>query len=152
MFVIIGELGNCFIMSSGHHSGWSLLGSEFLDMSRLVGSIRWKAADHLFVLSNSDTFALQDLNVLESRENLVLDNEDSLHLIPTAFLDCEWLVLESFECTWSGQINGDVWSAFNFLESCQFATSRFLKQAYQSKRLDDACSGIIWVANGGTGT
>jgi hypothetical protein len=113
--VIVDELGDSFIMTSGEHARRSLFWSERLHVHWLVSGVRWIASNHLLVLANSDALALESLNVFQTRQDFMLDDERGLHLVSAAFLDGEWLVFETLDGTWGGKIYGNVWPAFNFL-------------------------------------
>jgi len=81
MIVIINELGDSFVMASSKHPRRSLFWGELFDVYWLVGCVGRVASNHLFVLSNSDTFAPESLNVFQTRQDFVLDDEGGLHLV-----------------------------------------------------------------------
>jgi len=74
-----------------------------------------EAANHLLVLANSDTLALDGLDVFETRENFVVDGEKDLHLVFGAFLDGERVLAEGIEGARLCEINSDVGPTLNFL-------------------------------------
>lgn len=85
--------------------------------------------NHFLILANTNTLALDDLDVVQSRQNLVLDLELRRHAELGALLDFERLVLESGFRTLFGQVDGDGWAAFRV----------------HGQREDDAVAWIIWV-------
>lgn len=115
MIVVIDKLGDSFIMPSREHPGRGLFLSELLHVHWLISGVGWIASNHLLVLANSDAFTLESLNVFQTREDFMLDDERGLHLVPAAFLDGERLVFERLDSTCGGEIYRDVWSAFDFL-------------------------------------
>lgn len=89
--------------------------SELFDMDWLVCGVGRITSDHLLVLAEWNTLALDLLDVFETRKDVVLDDECSLHLVFATLLDGEWLSLQRFQSTWLGEVNGDISSAFDFL-------------------------------------
>lgn len=67
--------------------------------------------NHLLVLANPDTLPLHNLNVLETRQNLMLNLELGNHGELGALLDLERLVLQGILGTLLGKINCDRWAA-----------------------------------------
>jgi hypothetical protein len=96
-----------------------------------VGSI---AAEHFLVLANTDTLALDDLDVLEATEDIVVDLEDNLDVELGTLLDGEGLVLEAVHSTGGRQLDHDVGAAIGD----------------QGQRFDDAL-GVVGLADGFTG-
>lgn len=70
-----------------------------------VGSI---AAEHLLVLADTDTLALNGLDVLEATENIVVDLENDLDVELGTLLDGEGLVLEAVDGLGARQLDHDV--------------------------------------------
>lgn len=65
------------------------------------------AYNHLLVLADSDTLSLDDLNVVKTRQDFMLDLESGCHAELDTLLDLEWLVLECSLRTLGREINGD---------------------------------------------
>jgi hypothetical protein len=80
--------------------------------------------------------ALDDLDVLETRENLMLDAEGSLHTEFNALLDGEGILLEVFHSIGLGQVNDDVWASLDL----------------ETERGDDDGAGIVGVSEAVTTT
>lgn len=59
----------------------------------------------------------------------MLHDKGRLHAERGAFFDDEWLLFESLDRSWSSQVDGDVWSTFDF----------------EGKRLDNAATMVIGV-------
>ena len=130
--IVINESRDCIVVTPGHHSRRSFLRSELLDVFWLVGGVRRITANHLLVLAKWDALSLELLDILEAREDLLLDDELGLHLILATFFDSERFLLERFEGPSSGEIDCDIGSAFNL----------------EGERLDDAEAGVIGIRNG----
>jgi hypothetical protein len=64
------------------------------------------------ILADPNTFALDNLDVVQTRQNLMLDLELRCHAELGTLLDLERLVLESGFRAFCGEINGDWWAAF----------------------------------------
>ena len=127
--IIIHESRDCIVMTTSHHARRSFLRREFFDIGWFVGGVGRIAANHFLVFAQWYALPLQLLNIFEARQDLMLDNEDSLHLILAAFLYREGFLLERVEGATGGEVDGDVGSAF------------YLK----GERLDDAEARVIWV-------
>lgn len=97
----------------------------------LLGSAGGKAAQHLLILAHTDTLALDNLQVLETTQDVVVDLEDDLDVELGTLLDSEWLFLEGVDGTGGGQIDGDVGAAVDD----------------ERERLDDTI-GVAGLANG----
>jgi hypothetical protein len=54
------------------------------------------------------------LEVLQTRQNVVLDLELCLHAEPSTLLDGEGLLLQSFDGTRCAQVDNDIIAAFDF--------------------------------------
>ena len=83
----------------------------------------------------------------------MLNNKDGFHLVPTAFLDGEWLVFESFNSARSREVNSDVGSTLDFLEVTLFSKVNMTierRRSYQSKRFDDTFARVVGISNGFT--
>src|ERR1700712_494400 len=115
--VIVGESNTSLVVTTSQHTRGSLFFGELLHVFSVVGGIGCEAANHLLVLTDSNTLALDGLDVLETGENLVIDSKDDLHLVRGAFFDREWMFAEGFNRTGLCQINGDVRSTVDFLHS-----------------------------------
>lgn len=59
--------------------------------------IRGSTYNHLLQFINSDTLALDDLNILETTQNVVLHFESSSEVEFRTFLDLERVILQSLE-------------------------------------------------------
>jgi len=134
--VIVGESDTSVVVTTSQHTRRSLFFGELLHVFSVVGGIGREAANHLLVLADSNALAFDGLDVLETRENLVIDSKDDLHLVRGAFLDREWMFAEGFNRTGMCQINGDVGSAVYF----------------QSESFDAASARVLGVANRGAAT
>jgi hypothetical protein len=64
------------------------------------------------ILADPNTLALDNLDVVQTRQNLMLDLELRCHAELGTLLDLERLVLESGFRAFFGEINGDGWAAF----------------------------------------
>ena len=95
-----------------------------------------KTHNHLRVLGDPDALSLNDLNVVETAEDLVLDLELGAHGELGSLLDCEGLVLEGVLAAGSGEVNGD-----------GVAAGRVHGQGQ-----DDADSGVVGVRDVGATT
>lgn len=84
--------------------------------------------NHLLVLLAED-LALHHLDVLQAREDLVLDLEGDLHAEGGAFLDCEWRLLERVHGSGIFQVDDDVGAALNL----------------ETKGEDDAFARVVWI-------
>ena len=131
MMIIVNELGDSFVVASGEHARRSLLRSEFRHIYWLVGGVGWIASNHLLVLAHSNSLALESLNVFQTRQDFVLNNEGGLHLVSATFLDGEWLFFERLNSARGGKIYCDVWPAFDFLEQRQLRACAVTWTAYQ---------------------
>lgn len=80
----------------------------------LVGGVGRVRTNHLLHLVR-DAHALDDLNVLHARKDLVLNSETGLHAESSSFLDGERLRLQRFESTGRRQIDDDVGTALNLV-------------------------------------
>lgn len=90
---------------------------------------------HLLVLADTEALALDSLYVLQSTQDVVVDLEGHLDAEVGALLDLEGLIFQLFNCAFGGDIDYDVGPAFNL----------------EGEGLDDACSGVVGVANRVTG-
>lgn len=78
-----------------------------LDIGGLLISVGSIAANHLGVLGDSDTLSLDDLDVVKTAENLVLDLELGAHGELGTLLDVERLILEGGLASGGREIDGD---------------------------------------------
>ena len=78
-----------------------------LDVGGLLVSVGSVAANHLRVLGDSDTLSLDNLNVVKTAENLMLDLEFGAHGELGTLLDVEGLVLEGGLASRGREIDGD---------------------------------------------
>ena len=93
----------------------------------------WRVrADHLLILADSDTLALDDLDVLETRKNLVLDLELGNHGEFGSLHNLEWLVLQGGLGALCGEIDDHWWAA----------------RGLQGEGENDALAWVIWVGDG----
>jgi hypothetical protein len=99
-----------------------------------VGGVGSIAAEHFLVLANTDTLALDGLDILEATEHIVVDLENNLDVELGTLLDGEGLVLEAVHSTGGRQLDHDVGAALGD----------------QGQRLDDAL-GVVGLADGFTG-
>jgi hypothetical protein len=90
--------------------------------------------NHLLVLANANTLSLDDLDILQTTENIMLDLELGRHPEPGAFLDLERMVFEGQLGALGGEVNGDRWAAF----------------AVHCQGQDDADAGVVGVRYCGT--
>ena len=70
--------------------------------------------NHLLILGDLDPFPFGNLQILQTTQHVVLHDEIGLHAELGALLDSEGFRFQSFDGTRSGQIDGDVGTAFNF--------------------------------------
>jgi hypothetical protein len=68
-----------------------------------------------FLLLLTEPMALHNLEILQTRENLVLDLELDFHAVLGALLDGEWLRLKRLNRTRRAKINRDVRSTLDLL-------------------------------------
>lgn len=87
--------------------------------------------NHLLVLANSDTLALNDLDVVQTAKNLVLNLELGRHGEFHTFLDFEWLVLQRCLGAFLAKVDGHWRSSLTV----------------HGQGEDDADSWIRWVGN-----
>ncbi len=80
-------------------------------VERFISSVWCIAANHLLVLANSDALSLDDLHILKTRQDLVLDLELGNHGELGSLLDLEWFILESGLGAWGGEVNSHWWTA-----------------------------------------
>ena len=92
--VVIDKPRNRIVVTPSHHAGRRFLRCEFLGVCRLVFGTWGIAANHFLVFAERDTLALQSLNIFQARENLMLNDEDGLHLILAPFLDGKGLAFQ----------------------------------------------------------
>jgi len=118
MIVVVHESRQSLICASCKHTSWSFFRRKLLLVCWLVSGVRWIATDHLLVFVDTDAFALDDLDELQTRENLMLDGKDGFHLICGAFLDAERFSLEPFECARLGEVDDNVRTSWDFLLAC----------------------------------
>ena len=78
-----------------------------LDISGLLVSAGSVAANHLRILGDSDTLSLDNLNVVKTAENLMLDLELGAHGELGTLLDVEGLVLEGGLASRGRESDGD---------------------------------------------
>jgi hypothetical protein len=113
--VIVGESDTSLVVTAGQHTRWCLFLSELLGVLWVVSGVGREAADHFLVLADADPLALDGLNVLETREDLVVDGKDDFHLVGGTFLDGEWVFAKSFKRTRFRKIDGDVGTTLDLL-------------------------------------
>lgn len=89
---------------------WKL---TLLRVGGLVSCAGGIATQHLLILANTDTLALDHLQVLETTQHLMVDLEDHLDVELGTLLDGEGLVLESVDGSRGGQIDDDVGTALD---------------------------------------
>lgn len=94
------------------------------------GGSRFGTYNHLLVLL-ADAQALHDLDILQAREDLVLDFEAHLHAENSALLDCERLLGKGIERSLVLQIDDDVVPALDL----------------KAEGVDDALAGITGVGD-----
>lgn len=116
MVIIVDELGDCLVMASSEHSRWCFLYREFLLMRWLVGGVWRIASDHFLVFTDADTFALDDLDVLQAGQNVVLNLEDTFHTVFRTLFDGEGLQFEGLQSTRGGEIKSDIGTTLYFLD------------------------------------
>jgi hypothetical protein len=78
-----------------------------LDVGGLLISVGSIAANHLRVLRDSDTLSLDDLDVVKTAKNLMLDLELGAHGELGTLLDVERLVLKGGLAAGGREIDGD---------------------------------------------
>ena len=88
-----------------------------------------KTYNHLALLANLDALALDNLDVVQTTENLVLDLEGSNHGELSTLLDLERLVLEGDLASRGGEVDG-------------YGVSL---RGFHSKGVDNADSGVVGV-------
>ena len=113
--VIVRKPGCHLIVTSGQHATRCFLLWELLDVYGSVGGVWREGTDHLLVFANSDAFALDHLDVFETRKDIVLDDKLGFHLVFTAFFDGEGLLAELLNCASASDIDTDVRTAMDFL-------------------------------------
>ena len=113
--VIVRKPGSHLIVTSSEHATRCFLLWEFLDVYGSVGGVWREGTDHFLVFAHPDAFALDDLDVFETREDVVLDNKFGFHLVFTAFFDGEGLLTEFVNCTSTSDIDTDVRTAMDLL-------------------------------------
>ena len=69
---------------------------------------------HLLIFSDLDALSLNDLEVLETTQDFMLDLEVGLHAELGAFLDNEGLIFERFHAAWRSEVDDEVRAALNF--------------------------------------
>lgn len=69
---------------------------------------------HLLILRNPNPLLLHNLHILQPAQNLMLHDEGSLDTEYGAFLDVEGFVLQRFDGAGAGEVDCDVWAAFDF--------------------------------------
>lgn len=79
----------------------------------------------------ADAHARDLLEVLQTRQDIVLHLELCLHAEPSTFLDREWLFLKSLDGTRCTQVDNDIIAAFDF----------------ESEREDDATARVVGVGD-----
>ena len=135
LVIVIDESRGSIIMTTSHHAGGGFFRRELLDMYWLVNCVWRVRTDHFLVLAERNTFSLQLLDILETRQDLMLDDEGGFHLICATFLNGKRLLLQSFQGTRSGEVDSDVGATSNL----------------EGEGLDDAESRVIGVGDGVTG-
>ncbi len=133
--IVINEFGDRIVMTTSHHARRSFLRREPLDVCTFVRGVGRVAADHFLVLAERNALPFQLLDILETGEDLVLDDELGLHLILAAFFDGEGLLFEGIKGAAGREIDSNVWPAFHF----------------KCEGLDDAEPWIIRVGDGVAG-
>ena len=81
---------------------------------------------HLFILTNCETFSLHHLKVLKATEDVMLDFEGDLHSELSTLFDAERLFFESLESPRSRQVNGNIGSPFNLEGKCVYNAAAFV--------------------------
>jgi hypothetical protein len=99
--VVVDEARNSVVVPTCHHTRWSLLWCKLLLVDWLVLGIWRIAAYHLLVLAKRNALTLELLDVLQAGQDLMLDDESSLHLVMAALLDGEWFALQALKCAGS---------------------------------------------------
>lgn len=89
----------------------------------------WTTYKHLLVLGNTNALPLNNLHIVQSTQNLVLDAELRLHGELGSLLDAEGVVLEGLQSTGSGEVNADGIAA----------------RGVHGEREDDALARVAWV-------
>jgi hypothetical protein len=64
------------------------------------------------ILADSNTLSLDDLDIVQAREDFVLDLELSRHGELATLLNLKWLILERGLGTLGGEVDSDGWTAF----------------------------------------
>lgn len=113
--VIIDKSRDGIVLPTHHHSRGCLFWCEGLGVERPIGCVWRKGANHLLILTNRDTLPFDLLDILQARQDLVLDLEFRLHSVCTTFLDDEGLLLQLFDRAGLGQVNNNRRATFDFL-------------------------------------
>lgn len=92
---------------------------------------RGRTHQHLLILANTNPLPLNNLEILQTAEDLMLDLEYGLDAEIGPLLDRERLVLQPVERARSGQVDDDIIAALDL----------------QCQRLDDAFSRVVRVGN-----
>lgn len=107
LLIVVHEARDGVVVTTSKHAARCLLLLELLDVGGLLISVGSIAANHLRVLGDSDTLSLDDLDVVKTAENLVLDLELGAHGELGTLLDVERLVLEGGLASGGREIDGD---------------------------------------------
>jgi len=113
ILVIIHESALNVVVPAGEHTGGCFLGSEPLLVERLGMSVRSIASHHLLALINPNALSLDQLQVSETRDQLVLNAELDLHGETRALLDDEWLRTKIREGILLAEIDDNSWTTLN---------------------------------------
>jgi hypothetical protein len=87
---------------------------------------------HLFIFSQLDSLALDNMDVFQSTQHLVVHLESNLGVELGPLFDCEGLVLQFLESLGATQVEGDIW----------------FTGSLDGERFDDAFAGVFRVTNG----
>lgn len=135
--VVVEELGDGVVVAAGDHAGGSLLlvdwkdnqGSGIDNASSALRGHQWIltllligglvscagsiATQHLLILADTNTLALDHLQVLETTQHLMVDLEDNLDVELSTLLNGERLVLKTVDSSGGGQVDHDVGTALD---------------------------------------
>lgn len=104
----------------------------FLRVVHLTSGVGSVTAQHLLILADPDTLTLDDLQVLETAQNFVVDLEGNLDVELGALLNLERLILEAVDRARGGQVDDNIFTAVDL----------------QSQRLDDTLARVVGVGDG----
>ncbi|KAL3709429.1 hypothetical protein TMatcc_003219 [Talaromyces marneffei ATCC 18224] len=81
--------------------------NELLEDFHATRSSR-RTYEHLLILGNCDTLALNHMDIFQSTQYITVHLKDDLGEELGSLLDCEWFVLESLKGVGTSQVEGDI--------------------------------------------